>query len=168
LSGKLQELGFLPSKIDTVVFFYNHGNHKIFVLMYVDDIIVNISSIDVVDALIRDHKDFSLKDLGSLRYFLGIEVTRSKSSLLLTQARYAADVLKRAHMSNCKSVSSPLTPFDKLMINDGVALGPRDPTEYRSIVGGLQYLTLTRSDLSYSVNKVCQFSHSQDCALGGC
>jgi hypothetical protein len=108
----LQELDFLPSKIDTFVFFYNHGNHKIFVLIYVDDIIVTISSIDVVDALIRDlHKDFSLKDLGSLCYFLGIEVTRSKSSLLLTQARYAADVLKRAHMSNCKSVSSPLTPF---------------------------------------------------------
>jgi hypothetical protein len=63
-------------------------------------------------------------------------------------------------MSNCKSVSTPLTPFDKLMTNDGVALGPRDVTEYRSIVGALQYLTLTRPGLSYSVNKVCQFLHS--------
>jgi hypothetical protein len=63
-------------------------------------------------------------------------------------------------MSNCKSVSTPLTPFDKLMTNDGVALGPRDVTEYRSIVGALQYLTLIRLGLSYSVNKVCQFLHS--------
>jgi hypothetical protein len=58
-------------------------------------------------------------------------VTRSKSGLLLTQAGYAADVLKKAHMSNCKSVSTPLTPSDKLMINDGAALGPRDSTEYK-------------------------------------
>jgi hypothetical protein len=87
-------------------------------------------------------------------------VTRSKSGLLLTQAGYAADVLKRAHMSNCKSLSTPLTPSDKLMINDGAALGPPDSTEYKSIVGALQYMTLTRPDVFYSVNKVCQFLHS--------
>jgi hypothetical protein len=147
----------VPSKANTSLLFYNHEKHKIFVLIYVDDIIVASSSTDAADALIRDlHKDFSLNDLGNLRYFLGIEVTRSKSGLLLTQAGYATDVLKRAHMSNCKPVSTPLTLCDKLMINDGVALGPRDSTEYRSIVGALQYLTLTRSDLSYSVNKVCK------------
>jgi hypothetical protein len=94
-------------------------------------------------------------------------VTRSKSGLLLTQAGYAADVLKKAHMSNCKSVSTPLTPSAKLMINDGAALGPRDSTKYRSIVGELQYLTLTRPDLSYSLNKVCQFLHSPRTVEGG-
>jgi hypothetical protein len=112
LSGKLQELGFVPSKVDTSLFFYNHGKHKIFVLIYVDDIIIASSSSNAANALIRGlHKDFAIKDLGNLRYFLVIEVSRSKDGLLLKQEGYVADVLKRAHMSNCKPVSTPLTPF---------------------------------------------------------
>jgi hypothetical protein len=84
LSGKLQDLGFVPSKADTSLLFYNHGKHNIFVLIYVDDIIIVSFSSDATDALIRGlHKDFALKDLGNLCYFLGIEVSRSKSGLLL-------------------------------------------------------------------------------------
>jgi hypothetical protein len=55
-------------------------------------------------------------------------------------------------MNNYKPVSTPLTPSDKLLTNDGVPLGPEDCTQYRSIVGGLQYLTLTQPNLSFSVN----------------
>jgi hypothetical protein len=62
-------------------------------------------------------------------------------------------------MSNCKLVSTPLTPSDKLLMNEGVPLGPEDCTRYRSMVRALQYLTLTQSDISF-VNKACQFLHS--------
>jgi hypothetical protein len=114
LSGKLQELGFVPSKADTSLFFYNHGKHKIFILVYVDDIIIASSSSDAANALIQSlHKDFALKDLGDLQYFLGIEVSGSKAALLLKQEGYATDILKRVHMSNCKLVSTPLTPSKK-------------------------------------------------------
>ena len=161
LGDKLLQLGFQASKGDTSLFFYNRDGITIFLLVYVDDIIVASSSQDVVSALLKDLKnDVALKDLGPLHYFLGIEVKRSKDALLMTQERYASDILKRVNMSNCKSVSTPLSSTQKLLKNDGKPLGEKDSTQFRSIVGALQYLTLTRPDLSFAVNKACQFLHS--------
>jgi histone deacetylase 1/2 len=112
-------------------------------------------------ALLKDlERDFALKDLGELHYFLGIEVKKRKDGLVLTQERYATDILERVNMSNCKPISTPMPTSEKLSIHDGEKLGPQDSTRYRSIVGGLQYLTLTRPDISFAVNKVCQFLHS--------
>jgi histone deacetylase 1/2 len=73
----LVALGFVPSKADTSLFYYNRGGHNIFVLVYVDDIIVASSSSATIDALLADlQHDFALKDLGELHYFLGIEAIR--------------------------------------------------------------------------------------------
>lgn len=63
-------------------------------------------------------------------------------------------------MVNCKAVTTPLSTSEKLIAGDGEPLGPDDSTKYRSIVGGLQYLTLTRPDISSAVNKVCQYLHA--------
>lgn len=63
-------------------------------------------------------------------------------------------------MKMCKPVDTPLSTSEKLSVMDGVKLGPEDSTRYRSLVGALQYLTLMRPDISYSVNKVCQFLHA--------
>jgi histone deacetylase 1/2 len=132
-----------------------------FVLVYVDDIIVANSSPQATNALLADLQcDFAIKDLGDLHYFLGIEVKRGPHKLILTQERYARDVLKRSGMEKCKSIDTPLSSSDKLSIEDGDKLGHEDATRYRSVVGALQYLTLTRPDISFSVNKVCQFLHS--------
>ncbi|XP_071678578.1 uncharacterized protein [Lolium perenne] len=77
LSSKLQSLGFSASKADTSLFFYNKGGVSIFMLIYVDDIVVASSSEKAVAALLHDlGLDFALKDLGSLHYFLGIEVKK--------------------------------------------------------------------------------------------
>jgi histone deacetylase 1/2 len=78
----------------------------------------------------------------------------------LTQDKYASDLLKRVNMSCCKPVSTPLSTSEKLSAFEGTLLGPNDALRYRSIVGALQYLTLTRPDISFSVNKVCQFLHA--------
>jgi hypothetical protein len=138
LGGKLQQLGFTPSRADTSLFFYNRGRYKVFVLIYIDDIIVVSSSSEAADALVRDlGKDFALKDLGNLHYFLGIEVNMSSKNLVLTQEPYASKLLERVHMSNCKLVSTPLNPSNKLLVNKGAALGLQDSTQYRSIVGAL-------------------------------
>jgi len=68
-------------------------------LVYVDNIIVASSSQEAVDALLRDlEKDFAIKDLENLHYFRGIQVQRKKGELLLTQERYASDILKRVNM----------------------------------------------------------------------
>ena len=78
----------------------------------------------------------------------------------MSQERYATDILKRVNMQLCKPVHTPLSTTEKLSIDEGTRLGTEDSTRYRSVVGALQYLTLTRPDISFSVNKVSQFLHS--------
>jgi histone deacetylase 1/2 len=111
--------------------------------------------------LLRDlNKNFAIKDLGDLHYFLGIEVTKKQNGLVLTQEKYAKDLLQRVGMQGCKSTPTPLSSTEQLSLTSGTPLGSDDSTQYRSIVGGLQYLILTRLDFSYSVNKVCQYLHA--------
>jgi histone deacetylase 1/2 len=109
LCAKLESLGFVPSKGDTSLFFFQKGHHVIFILVYIDDIIVASSSKEAVDALLKDlERDFALKDLGDLHYFLGIEVKRSREGLVLSQ-----DIIQRAGMTKCKAINTPLASSEK-------------------------------------------------------
>jgi hypothetical protein len=88
LSGKLQELGFHSLKADTSLFIYRKNGISIFLLIYVDDIIVASSSSTIVDVLLQDLRgEFALKDLGELHYFLDIEVSKVCDGILLTQGK---------------------------------------------------------------------------------
>ena len=106
------------------------------------------------------NENFAIKDLGELHFFLGIEVKKIQDGILLTQEKYASELLAKVNMNQCKPENTPLSSTDPLSVNEGDPLGPEDSTKYRSIVGGLQYLTLIRPDISYSVNKVCQYLHA--------
>jgi hypothetical protein len=80
-----------------------------FILVYIDDIIVASSKQEGVTTLLQDlKKDVLLKDLGDLNYFLGIEVNKIQNGLVLMQEKYATDILQRTDMVNCKPVSTPL------------------------------------------------------------
>lgn len=126
-------------------------------MIYVDDILVIGNDPAAVQKLISQlNSSFSLKHLGDLDFFLGIEVKRfSDGSLHLSQRKYIRDLLERAGMLNAKGLKSPMSSSCKLT-NQGTDY-MADPTLYRSIVGALQYVTLTRPELSFPVNKVCQF-----------
>lgn len=89
-----------------------------------------------------------------MNYFLGLEVSYTDDGLILTQAKYAHDILLRAYLLDSKPVSTPLATFDSLVSTGSPFL---DPTTYRSLVGALQYITITRPDLSFVVN---QFLHA--------
>jgi hypothetical protein len=65
---------------------------------------------------------------------LGIEVSQIKGGIVLTQEKYASDLLKRTGMSDCKAVTTPLVVNEKLSVSEGTPLGPKDATQYRSIV----------------------------------
>jgi hypothetical protein len=84
-----------------------------------------------------------------VHFFLGIEVTRINDGILLSQNKYAMDLLKRGGMSTCKPINTPLSTSEKLSVHDGEILGLEDATSYHNIVRGLQYLTLTRPDLHF-------------------
>ncbi|CAL9017956.1 unnamed protein product, partial [Prunus brigantina] len=100
---------------------------------------------------------FSMKDLGPVHYFLGMEILCTPNGLSLTQSKYIKDLLTRTKMQDAKHISSPVASGRRLSLHDGVPLA--DPSEYRSVVGALQYLTLTRPDIAFAVNHVCQFMH---------
>jgi histone deacetylase 1/2 len=104
------------------------------------------------------NSEFKIRDLGSVHYFLGIEVTKTAMGLMLSQHKYTLDIIQRAGMSLCKGVDTPASSSSKPLLSLDTQYS--DPTRYRQIVGALQYLTFTRSDICYPVNKVCHFMHS--------
>ncbi|GJX07799.1 ribonuclease H-like domain-containing protein, partial [Tanacetum coccineum] len=102
------------------------------------------------------HQEFSMIDLGSLNYFLGISVTRDSSGMFLSQKNYAVEILERAGMVSCNSSRTPVDTESKLGDTGDIV---SDPTLYRSLAGSLQYLTFTRPDISYAVHQVCLHMH---------
>ncbi|CAM8885812.1 unnamed protein product [Rhodiola kirilowii] len=158
LSDRLHQLGFTSSRADTSLFLFHQDSVSIFMLVYVDDIVIAGSSSSAVDRLVQSLSDtFPIKDLGKLHYFLGLEVAYNSGGLTLSQRKYALDLLHRSTMENCKPTPTPLSTTEKLARDTGRALSSDDAFRYRSMVGGLQYLTLTRPDISFAVNKVCQY-----------
>jgi hypothetical protein len=94
---------------------------------------------------------FALKDLGPLHYFLSIEVhTPSRGGLLLSQQKYVSKLLLKAGLQKCALVTTPMVASETLSANDGTPLSAEESTSYSSIVGSLQYLTMTRPDLSFA------------------
>ncbi|KAJ9560758.1 LOW QUALITY PROTEIN: hypothetical protein OSB04_005918, partial [Centaurea solstitialis] len=153
----LFSLGFLSSKTDTSLFTYHRGSDTIYLLLYVDDIILTASSPTLISMVISKlSSEFPMSDLGPLSFFLGIAASRSKSGLFLSQSAFAQEILARADMVSCNPCSTPADTKTKLAV-DGEPVP--DPTLYRSLAGALQYLTFTRPDIAYAVQQVCLFMH---------
>ena len=161
LGAALRAHGFIPSTADTSLFILQRPEVTMYILVYVDDIILVSSSVTAADRLVASlGAIFVVKDLGRLHYFLGLEVLHSDSGLTLTQQKYSQDLLRRAGMMQCKTATTPMSSTDKLSAFDGDLLSSEDATEYRNMVGGLQYLLVTRPDISFAVNRVCQYLHA--------
>jgi hypothetical protein len=157
LCESLQALGFVESQVDYSLFIFHSQNIHLFVLIYVDDIIITGTHGDVI--FILSMKDeFAMKGLSPFHYFLGVQEFRDHNGLYLTQTKYIFDILHRRKMLGVKSYSAPTVSGSKMSQFDGDPLS--DGTEYKQIVGALQYCTLTRPDIAFSVNQLCQFMHS--------
>jgi hypothetical protein len=156
LSTRLIELGFHGSKADSSLFIFRSSTQVIYVLIYVDDIIITSSDICAISKLIQElSSEFALKDLGPLHYFLGVEAKRDAGGLCLSQQKYITDLLKKTNMSEAKPIGSPMSSSLVLSKFQGTTM--TDSPLYRSTVGSLQYLSLTRPDVAFAVNKVSQF-----------
>lgn len=127
-------------------------------MVYVDDIIItgtDNEGISVIKHFL--HRRFHLKDLGQLKYFLGIEVSRSKCGIFLSQRKYTLDILQDTGLSGAKPVCFPMEQHLKLTNTDGELL--HNSASYRRLIGRLIYLTVTRPDIVYTVNILSQFMH---------
>lgn len=155
----LLEFGFKCSPADPSLFTYHRNGQSLVLLLYVDDVLLTGSSSDLMNTLIAALSDhFSMKDMGEIHYFLGIQAQYHENGLFLSQTAYAEEILFESGMASANPMPTPLpSRLDAIYKDD--TLFP-EPTYFRSIAGKLQYLTLTRPDIQFSVNLVCQRMHS--------
>jgi hypothetical protein len=156
LSSSLISLGYKQSQSDHSLFTKKDEERFTALLVYVDDLILagnDITEIHYVKAHLDD--SFKIKDLGNLRYFLGLEVARSKTGIFVCQRKYALDLLHDSGFSGCKPVATPMVRAPKLQLTDDSPA--TDISSYRRLIGRLLYLNTTRPDLSYAVQQLSQF-----------
>jgi hypothetical protein len=154
----LTTLGFIEAKSDTSLFIFRHGSDTEYLLLYVDDIILTASSMELLRRIISALQwEFAMKDLGPLHHFLGITVERRPDGLFLHQCTYTLDILKRAVMADCKLCTTPVDLQAKLA---GDSRPPvEDASQFRSIARDLQYLTFTWPDIVYAVRQIYLHMH---------
>ena len=148
--------GFIESHQDASLFVRTTSRGRVLLLIYVDDMIITGDDmIGIQYAKSQLQQQFHMKDLGSLRYFLGLEISQGPRGVLLSQQKYLSDILNQAELTDNTTVDTPLQQNVKLCSTDGEPLS--DPTRYRHLVGQLVYLCISRPDISHAVGIVSQF-----------
>ncbi|XP_059629616.1 uncharacterized mitochondrial protein AtMg00810-like [Cornus florida] len=142
------------NKADSSLFIYRDNNFTTILLIYVDDIFVaGNNDTFITNLLTQLGHEFVIKDLGSLLYFLGVEIRPFSSGIFLSQKKYIHDLFTRTKMLDSSPIATPMIIKEKSAYSN---VDQIDTTVYRSIVGALQYLTFTRPDIIHVVNRVCQ------------
>ena len=151
----LLNLGFVKSLSESTLYIKGEQNDIIVVSLYVDDLLVTGSNIELIQKFKENMKQaFEMADLGEMSYFLGIEIKQGQSEIFICQQKYANEILKKFQMEGCKSVSTPMCQKVKLFKDDEAKV---DESHYRSLIGCLMYLTATRPDILYAVNVLSRF-----------
>ena len=140
-----------------MVFYRHQGSHIAILAVYVDDIVITGDDVEEIKKLKeRLGRAFEVKDLGPLRYFLGIEIARSSKGIILSQRKYVLDLLAETGMLGCRPCGSPIDRNHQTCAESG---DPVDREKYQRLVGRLIYLCHTRSDIAYAVSVVSRYMH---------
>ena len=144
LKSTLTQLRFVGSKCDPSLFIYTHQKHTVYILVYVDDIIITGSSVSLIQQLTSKlNTAFSLKQLGHLDYFLGLEIKYLlNKSILMTQSKYVRDLLHKTQMAEAHSISTPMVTTNNKLSRHGADLF-HDATLYRSVSSGCSAVCYT-------------------------
>ncbi|RVX10421.1 Retrovirus-related Pol polyprotein from transposon TNT 1-94 [Vitis vinifera] len=160
LTRVVKKHGFIQCQADHTLFMKHskEGEMTLFIV-YVDDIIITRDDEEGIGNLKKLlAREFEIKDLGQLRYFLGMEVGRTKEGILVTQRKHVLDLLQETGMLGCKPVDMPMDPIGKIdKDNDS---HPTDKDRYQRLVGKLTYLTHTRPDIGFAVSMVSRYMNN--------
>ena len=157
-SEVIEKFGMQKSKSNHFVFYKNSQAGIILLIVYVDDIIItenDMAGISSLKSFLHDH--FHTKNLGMLKYFLGVEVMRNKRRIFLSQRKYVLDLLSKTGKLAAKPCQS-LMAQSLHLTREGQLF--EDLERYRRLVGKLNYLTVTRFDIAYFVSVVSQYMSS--------
>ena len=157
-SMAMKKYGFQQSNSDHTLFLKQRQKKVTVLIIYVDDMIITGDDTEKIYKL-QKHlaTEFEMKSLGGLKYFLGIEVARSKRGIFLSQRKYVLDLLTEVGMLDCKPADTPIIQNQKL--GDFSEQVPTNKERYQRLVGKLIYLSHTRPDICYAVSIVSQFMH---------
>lgn len=148
--------GFEKCYCEHTLFVKTEEGNSLILSLYVDDLIYTSNSESMLESFKTSmQEEFSMTDLGKMKYFLGVEVVQDEVGIFIGQKKYALETLKKYGMKDCNSVKNPMVPGNKLTKTG--AGEEVDPTAYKQLVGSLRYLTATRPDLIYSVNVVSRY-----------
>ena len=137
LSTYLLSFGFTDSKIDTSLFFKNTCTELIFILIYVDDILVISPNLTSITSLLQSlHSKFAIRDLGAAKFFLGIELIPHSLGYLLSQQKYITNILEKTNMDKCKPLGTTW-PLPNSSSQSNITDPFHNPTLHRSIFGSL-------------------------------
>jgi hypothetical protein len=152
------QMDYKQSNADHTLFYKRNHDKLTILIVYVDDIIITGDNDNEIERLkLQLTREFEVKDLGQLRYFLGIEVSRSARGIYLSQRKYILDLLAETKMTGCRPSSTPIESNLRLVKDGGF---PVDREQYQRLVGRLIYLSHTRPDIAYAVSVVSQFMHN--------
>jgi hypothetical protein len=150
-------MGYKQCNGDHTVFYRHFGRRIAILAVYVDDIIITGDDEHEIAHLKENlSKEFEVKDLGHLKYFLGIEVARSPQGIVLSQRKYVLDLLDETGMLGCRPIATPIDLNHKLCAESG---DPVNKESYQRLVGRLIYLCHTRPDITYAVSVVSRYMH---------
>ena len=151
-------MGYKQCNGDHTVFYRHFGNNITILAVYVDDMIITgDDTLEIARLKENLSKEFEVKDLGQLRYFLEIEILRSPRGIVLSQRKYALDLLNETGMLGCRPAYTPIEQNHKLSAESG---DPIDKEKYQRLVGRLIYLCHTRPDITYAVSVVSRYMHN--------
>ncbi|KAM7506655.1 hypothetical protein LguiA_017108 [Lonicera macranthoides] len=157
----MRKFGYKQSNSDHTLFLKRCNGNITALIVYVDDMVVTGNDLQEREALKKYlSREFEMKDLGELKYFLGIEVSRSSKGIFQSQRKYALDLLYETGMSACQPSETPMEEGLKLEIETDQV--PVDKGRYQRLVGRLMYLAHTRPDISYALSIVSQFMHNPE------
>ncbi|KAK2387257.1 putative mitochondrial protein [Trifolium repens] len=156
LTTFLLKLNFIQASSDHSLFTKKSSTSFIVLLVYVDDVIIAGTSLPEIQAIKSAlHQSFRIKDLGQLKYFLGLEVAHSQAGISLCQRKYCLDLLADSGLLGAKPASTPSDPSVKLYLDDSPPYA--DISSYRRLVGRLLYLNATHPDITFITQQLSQF-----------
>ncbi|KAI3707507.1 hypothetical protein L6452_26097 [Arctium lappa] len=164
LSTCLIDHGFIQSTSDYSLFTKCFDNIFIVLLVYVDDIVITGNSYPEIQEVKNYLQSrFKIKNLGVLKFFLGIEILETKKGVCMSQRKYCLELLNDFGYLGCKPISTPMDM--NLVVTDSVGSEIKDPplkdfTGYQKLIGRLIYLLATRPDIAFAVHCLSQFMHS--------
>jgi hypothetical protein len=158
-TSAMKKYGFKQCNSDHTLFLKHRQGYVTALIIYVDDMIITGDDTEEISRLQKNlASEFEMKDLGGLKYFLGIEVARSTRNIFLSQRKYVLDLLSETGMLDCKPVDTPIVQNHGL--KDCADQTPTNKERYQRLVGKLIYLSHTRPDITYAVSVVSQFMHN--------